>query len=75
MSTLPSSRLQKWFGAVFLGVTIFGCVGCQSLAPTQQQQLEAAEQMHGDVNPEYAEAAEVTGTLLYYVLQWFQWFH
>ena len=58
-----------------MGVAIFGGAGCQSLSPPQQQQLQAVEEMQGDVNPEFAEAAEVVGTLLYYVLPFFQCYH
>ena len=61
--SMCSNRLRRWFGAVFLGVAIVACAGCQRLAPPQQQQLEAAEEMHRDVNPEFAEAAEDVGTL------------
>jgi len=74
MSPFPSSRRKQWFGAVVLSIAILGCTGCQSLAPTPQQQMEAAEEMHRDVNPEYAAAVEVIGTVLYYVLQYFQCF-
>ena len=74
MSLFPSARRKQWFGAVVLSVALSGWTGCQSLAPTPQQQLEAAEEMHRDVNPEFAEAAELIGTVLYYVLQYFQCF-
>ncbi len=74
MSPFHRSRRKQWFGALVLGVAISGWTGCQSLAPTQQQQLEAAEEMHRDVHPEYAAAVEVIGTVLYYVLQYFQCF-
>jgi hypothetical protein len=71
---MRGNRLRSWCGSLVLGVTLFGVAGCQSLAPSQQQQLQAAEEMHRDVNPEFAEAAEVVGTLLYYVLQCFPGF-
>lgn len=58
-----------------MGVAIFGGAGCQTLAPPQQQQLEAAEEVHYDLNPEFAQAAEVIGTLLYYVLPFVQCYH
>jgi hypothetical protein len=64
-------RLRSWSGLLILGVTLFGVAGCQSLAPPSEQQLQAAEEMHRDVNPEFAEAAEVVGTLLYHLLHFF----
>jgi hypothetical protein len=67
-------QLRNWCGSLILGVTLLEVAGCQSLAPPQAQQLQAAEEMHRDVNPEFAEAAEVVGTLLYYVLQCFPGF-
>jgi hypothetical protein len=71
---MRGNRLQSWCGSFILGVTLSGLVGCQSLAPPQAQQSQAAEEMHRDVNPELAEAAEIVGTLLYYVLQCFPGF-
>lgn len=68
---MRGNRLRNWCGSVILGVTLLGVAGCQSLAPPKPEQLQAAEEMHGDVNPEFAEAAEVVGTLLYYVLRCF----
>ena len=69
------NRLRRKFGAVWLGVAVFGFAGCQTLAPSQQHQLQAAEEMHANLNSELAEAAEVVGTLLYYVLQCFPGYH
>jgi hypothetical protein len=54
--------------AVFLGTAIFVCAGCQTFAPSQQQQLRAVEQHDEEINPELAAPVTVAGTLLYYVL-------
>jgi hypothetical protein len=55
------------FGVVLLGVAILVGAGCQTLAPSQQQQLRAVEQHDEDINPELAVPVTVAGTLLYYV--------
>jgi hypothetical protein len=68
---MRDNRLRNWCGSLILSAMLFGVVGCRSLAPPQSEQLQAEEEMHRDVNPEFAEAAQVVGTLLYYVLRCF----
>ena len=68
---MRGSRLRNGCGSLVLGVTLFEVAGWQSLAPPQEQTLQAEEEMHRVVNPQFTEAAEVVGTLLYHILRCF----
>jgi hypothetical protein len=67
------SWLRRWGRVGLLTVALLGGVGCQTLARTPEQQLRSAEDIHSEINPEFAPALEIIGICLYYVAFCFQY--
>jgi len=71
MSTLSKSKPVRRLAAMLFAVVFLAGAGCQTLAPSREQQLQAVSPMNVEVNPELAEPVTVAGTLLYLALPFY----